>query len=49
MQFLAYKTGALRIVESFASTLSFSNEVKIKNTKNKFHTQAEELCVELPE
>ncbi len=36
MLFLAYQTGALHILESFASTRIFSNKVKIKNTKNKF-------------
>ncbi len=42
--FLAYQTGALHNLESFASLRSFSNKVKIKNTKTNFHAQVQ-MCV----
>ncbi len=35
----AYQSGALHILEIFASARSFSNKMKSKNTENKFHAQ----------
>ncbi len=45
--FLAYQTGALQILEGFASTRSFFNKIKSKNTENgtsSAHAQVQ-ICV----